>query len=101
MNIIILRLASKYSSCKTHLTKILHGHLKFIFSGNSKNIYSSYIVCLKWERTIFWSFVPKKISLEAAEWKQSPRCWSDFIMSLSRGEQNNRDNVSEPLKSYG
>lgn len=49
----------------------------------------------------FWSFVPKKISLEVAEWKQSPRCWSDFIMSLSRGEQNNRDNVSEPLKSYG
>lgn len=44
MNIIILRLASKYSSCKTQLTKILHGHLKLIFSCNVK-IYIHPISC--------------------------------------------------------
>lgn len=71
------------------------------FSPVNKNIYSSYIPCLKWEKTIFRSSVPKIMSVEVAEWKQSPRRWSHFIMSPYRGEQNNRENVSEPLKSYG
>lgn len=39
---IILPLASKYSSCKPHLTKILHGHLKLIFLCKENKLFILY-----------------------------------------------------------
>lgn len=99
INIIILRLASKYSSCKTHLIKILHGHLKFIFSGNVKIFIHPILCALNGREPFFGALFQRKLVLKQQNGNSLLAVGQTSLCPSPGG--NKTTETMFPLKSYG